>query len=252
MKKASPIHRPSARLPAIALVLACFALPAFTAHCGGGATCDAVCDNFMDKCYGGPVLGGDDFEDLVRNDCLEQCGTRAQAVPEPCGAARDDLLSCIASAPSIDCNDAQRSSSCTSENERLLACSSPSNGGSTSSTSTNASGATTAGGPTCTRDDDCPGAVCNGKLEQCATPGPVGFPCFSDDECQTDLCNGKLEQCSTPQPDGSPCFSDDECTSDLCNGKLEQCSTPGPAGSPCFSDDECQSGTCNTQTEVCA
>ncbi|NUO52473.1 MAG: hypothetical protein HOV80_26800 [Polyangiaceae bacterium] len=220
--------------PAFTLAAAVAALG--LAHCSGAATCDAVCDNVLDKCTDG-FLGS---SDAARNDCVEQCSQRSEAVPDSCAAERDEVLSCLAKAESIDCNDPQRSAACTDENEALARCGAPDDGSSTS--------ATGASGQSCDTDDECGTGLCNWKTGVCSVPAEVGSECQRDEECAGDLCNWKTSTCALPAPIDDACQRDEECESDLCNWNTSKCSTPGPAGSPCTREEECVSNQCNGST----
>jgi hypothetical protein len=195
-------------LPALVLMLGAFA--ATFVDCKGAASCDAVCDNVLDKCF------DDSFgfvnEDTARNDCMEQCAQRADAVPEKCADERDAVLECLALAESIDCGDPQRSAACSDENEALGACAASGGGGGTGSGTTGSGGT----GQACQTDDDCATGLCNWQLEQCSTPGAIGGPCTRDDECTSALCNWSTEVCAAPGPTGTPCIRDEECTSGQC------------------------------------
>ncbi len=223
--------------PALTLVAAVAVLG--LTHCSGAATCDAVCDNVLDKCTDG-FLGS---SDAARNDCVEQCSQRAEAVPDGCAAERDDVLSCLAMAESIDCDDPQRSSACTDENEALAKCGSGDDGG--QSTSSGPSG------QPCDTDDECGTGLCNWNTKVCSTPAELGAACQRDEECASDLCNWNTTSCSEPAALGGACQRDEECASDLCNWSTTTCSNPGPPGAPCVRDEECASSACSSSM-MCA
>ncbi len=207
------------------------AVPLLT-DCKGPASCEAVCDNVLDKCT-------DFATEVARNDCLEECEQRSKAVPGSCAAERDEVLTCLALASSIDCSDPQQSAACTGENADLGACAA----GESPTTS-----ATGGGGQPCDLDDECATGLCNWKTDVCATPGDLGAPCDRDEECAAALCNWKTDVCAAPGDLGAPCDRDEECAGALCNWKTDQCSVPGAAGAPCDRDEECASGLCG---EVC-
>src|SRR5437773_1763045 len=75
--------------------------------------------------------------------------------------------------------------------------SSGSSGTSSGSSSTSSSGSS--GGTTpCARDVECPGRICNWKLNLCTALEPINGPCERDVECQSGTCNWKLSTCQTP------------------------------------------------------
>ena len=219
--------RATARVLGVAFASAVVA--AALVDCGGSATCQGVCDNVIDKCLQQP-------DSVAYNNCLEDCSQRVKAVPEKCNDSRDEVLSCLSSADSINCLDAQQSAACADENAALVVCAL---GGSNSNDSNNA------GGTHCLDDDECANGKCNSKLQQCADPQQLGGPCYDDDECANGRCNSKLQQCADPQSLGGPCYDDDECANGKCNSKLQECANAGPTGTPCYDDDECTSGTCS-------
>jgi hypothetical protein len=79
------------------------------------ASCDALCSNAADKC-------SDKNPQSYRNTCLEQCAGHVNALPAACNTQRDDLLSCVATAPSVNCDDPQSSQACTPEAQALNDC----------------------------------------------------------------------------------------------------------------------------------
>jgi hypothetical protein len=237
-----------AALPTVTMKLARFA-PALTiaaavaalglAHCSGAATCDAVCDNVLDKCTDG-FLGS---SDAARNDCVEECSQRAEAVPDECAEERDEVLSCLARAESVDCDDPQRSAACTDENEALAKC------GSGTGTETTSSGPS---GQACDGDDECGTGLCNWKTGTCSVPAEIGSPCQRDEECSSNLCNWKTSSCALPAAIGDSCQRDEECDSNLCNWKTSECSVPAALGDACQRDEECSSNLCNWSTSSCS
>lgn len=233
------------------------------AACSDDPSCEAVCDNVLDKCGG----AGDD---VAGNACLEECRQRTQEIPSSCEAQRDDVLVCLADAESVDCNDPLVSAACTTQADALVRCAeSPAEGpdpvgaaggasggagtGGGEATSTTGSSSTTTGpggGTPCESDDDCPGALCSWKFDVCTVPAPLGEPCGRDAECQDDLCSWVDEVCSVPVQLGEPCGRDVECQEGVCNWKVEVCTGLGASGDPCGRDGECVSGTCGSG-DVC-
>jgi hypothetical protein len=97
------------------LLLATAVCAAAAVGCGGGASCDAACSNATSKC-------GGNQKDTYQNACLEQCTTRVAATTNTCAAQRDALLSCIAGASSVKCDDPQQSFDCQAQNQALDQC----------------------------------------------------------------------------------------------------------------------------------
>lgn len=212
------------------------------ADCAGAASCDAVCDNVLDKCFD-DAFGLID-EDAVRNDCMEQCAQRSDTVPEKCAAERDEVLSCLAQAESIDCDEPQLSAACSDANQELAECGGSGGGASTGSAGT---------GQPCDNDDDnCPTGLCNWKTGVCSTPGDIGASCQRDEECAGDLCNWVTSMCAVQAEIGTACQRDEECTSDLCNWNTGVCAVPAALGMGCQRDEECTTGLCNWTTSSCS
>ncbi len=218
------------------LVAALLATP-LLADCAGAASCEAVCDNVLDKCLVGE-------SSVAYNDCLEECSQRSNAIPARCELERDDVLACLSVADSIDCGDPQQSAACTAENQALFACASNSGGG--------GSGGGSPGGQPCSDDAECAGGLCNWETEVCAGPGDLGDACGRDEECAGGLCNWETEVCSSLGDLGDACGRDEECQGALCNWETEVCSTQGSAGDACGRNEECVSGQCDTDTETCS
>jgi hypothetical protein len=236
-------HSLGKKLAVVALLASIGLISTATVNCGGGASCDAVCSNVIDKCDSGSALTDGGAE---RNACLETCSERVQTVPDSCASDRDLLLSCLSDAPSINCNDPQASAACTMANSALDACA----GHKTTSESSVSVGAG-GSGASCTQDKTCPTGLCNTNTQQCGTPGALAAPCYRDTECAGSLCNTNTEQCATAGALGGPCYRDDECANALCNTKTEQCAAAGALGGPCYRDDECSNNLCNTKSEQC-
>lgn len=186
------------------LFAALFALP-MLADCGGGASCEAVCDNVLDKCTA-------DSNDLARNQCLEECAQRSSAVPDSCLLESEDVLACLSSADSLDCGDPQQSAACTSENQKLSSCAFGGGGGGGGS-----GGSTASGGQACQDDEECATGLCNWALDVCTPIGEQGAACGRDDECVGGLvCSWVSDVCIAPAAAGAACQRDEECLSDQC------------------------------------
>src|SRR5690349_17386803 len=64
----------------------------------GGGSCDAVCDNYFDKCS---ELSPRDTD---RNACLEICYENFSGVPGACDDPLANYLACLAGAESLSCD----------------------------------------------------------------------------------------------------------------------------------------------------
>lgn len=84
--------------------------------CGGEPSCDSLCDNYLDLCV------GVDADDADRNACLESCQGVVNDIPSSCGTARDEALSCLSDAESLECSNALASASCEAEVTELFDC----------------------------------------------------------------------------------------------------------------------------------
>lgn len=211
------------------------------AACGGGASCESVCNNVIDKC----LVSGLEDTSVAKNNCIEQCNQRLQNVKASCVQQRDDLLKCVAGAKSVDCSDPQRTAECSSQNKALSSCS----GATVSTTSGATSGGATSGGPPdCFTDSACTPQICLEKINQCGMPQGPGGPCIRDSECAAGLCLENENQCGDAQPLGGGCIRDEECQNGLCNERQNQCANAAAAGQPCLRNQECVSNVCNGQT----
>jgi hypothetical protein len=227
--------------------MALFAVPMLV-DCGGQATCDDLCDNLLDKCASDFGEFGE-YEDVVRNDCLEQCAQRSNAVPEKCALEKDDVLSCLADADSLDCSDAQQSASCANENAALNACVfGSSNDGGGGSGGGGGSTSSAPSGQSCENDGECASGICSWANDTCIVPGELGALCERDNECESNLCSWVDDTCSVPQPLGEACERDNECIDGLCNWSTDVCSELGASGAPCGRDNECLSNSCPNDT----
>jgi len=123
--------------------------------------------------------------------------------------------------------------------------------GPSSTSGADGGGVTIDAGAPCSRDEECPGALCNWRIKRCAAPAVNGAPCSRDEECAGGLCNWRTKQCADKGALGAACSRDEECQSALCNWRTYQCSKPGAAGAPCSRDEECTSAQCVTSTKSC-
>ena len=196
--------------------MALFAVPMLV-DCGARATCDDLCDNVLDKCSSDFGTYGE-YEDVARNNCLEECAQRSNSVPEKCALEKDDVLSCLADADSLDCADAQQSASCATENAALNSCVFGSNTGDGGSGGGAGDGSTSSApdGQSCDSDNDCASGLCSWVSDTCIVPAALGMDCGRDNECESELCSWVDDTCIVPAESGAACRRDTECISESC------------------------------------